>query len=83
MPTTDRNYKKEYKDYHGKPQQIKRRAGRNKARRIMTELHGKQKLKGLDIHHINGNCLDNRLANLVALPIHINRGILNKKKYNK
>ncbi len=29
-----RNYKKEYKDYHKKPKQIKNRAKRNKARRV-------------------------------------------------
>lgn len=28
-----RNYRKEYDDYQGKPEQIKRRAARNKARR--------------------------------------------------
>lgn len=28
-----RNYKQEYKDYHGKPEQKKRRAERNRARR--------------------------------------------------
>ena len=27
-----RNYKKEYKDFHGKPEQIANRAARNKAR---------------------------------------------------
>jgi len=27
-----RNYKKEYRDFHGKPKQIKNRAKRNKAR---------------------------------------------------
>jgi len=27
-----RNYKKEYRDYHGKPEQIRARASRNKAR---------------------------------------------------
>ena len=27
-----RNYKKEYKEYHGKPEQIENRAARNKAR---------------------------------------------------
>ena len=30
-----RDYKKEYKDYHGKKEQIKNRAKRNKARREM------------------------------------------------
>ena len=30
-----RNYKKEYREYHSKPQQKKNRAERNKARKIM------------------------------------------------
>ena len=30
-----RDYKKEYKAYHGKPEHVKERAERNKARRIM------------------------------------------------
>ena len=30
-----RNYKKEYRDYHGKPEQIKNRSKRNQARRKM------------------------------------------------
>ena len=29
-----RDYKKEYREYHGKPEQIKRRDARNKARRV-------------------------------------------------
>lgn len=32
---TKRNYKKEYREYQGKPQQIKNRSARNKARRKM------------------------------------------------
>ena len=32
MATAKRNYKKEYKEYHGKPEQIKARAQRNAAR---------------------------------------------------
>jgi len=30
-----RNYKKEYRDYHGKPEQIRNRSKRNQARRKM------------------------------------------------
>ncbi len=30
-----RDYKKEYKEYHAKPGQIKNRSARNKARRVM------------------------------------------------
>lgn len=32
-PTSSRDYAKEYKDFHGKPEEIKRRSMRNKARR--------------------------------------------------
>jgi hypothetical protein len=32
-----RDYAKEYKTYHGKPEQIKRRDARNKARAIMVK----------------------------------------------
>jgi len=32
-----RNYKSEYKNYHSKPDQKKRRAGRNGARNIMKK----------------------------------------------
>ena len=32
MPEKKRDYKKEYKEYHGKPEQIKARAKRNAAR---------------------------------------------------
>lgn len=35
MTKRKRNYKKEYRDYHGKPAQIKNRAKRNKARKTM------------------------------------------------
>jgi hypothetical protein len=33
----DRDYKKEYADYHSKPEQIKRRAKRNEARRSLKD----------------------------------------------
>ena len=32
-----RNYAKEYRDYHGKPEQRKRRSNRNKARRKLLK----------------------------------------------
>ncbi|MBL4783882.1 MAG: HNH endonuclease [Cohaesibacteraceae bacterium] len=59
-----RNYKKEYEDYHSKSLQIKRRAGRNKARSLMIKKHGKTKLKGKEVDHKNFNAQDNRLSNL-------------------
>lgn len=38
----ERDYKKEYREYHGKPEQIATRAARNKARREMEKKYGKQ-----------------------------------------
>ena len=35
MATKKRDYKKEYREYHSKPEQIKNRAKRNKARKEM------------------------------------------------
>lgn len=35
MPKKKRNYRKEYDEYHGKPDQRKNRAARNRARRKM------------------------------------------------
>jgi len=35
MAGKKRNYKKEYREYHAKPTQIKRRAQRNKARKVL------------------------------------------------
>ena len=37
MALAKRNYKKEYDEYHGKPDQIKRRSSRNGARRKLEK----------------------------------------------
>ena len=55
-----RNYKKEYKDYHSKPDQRKKRSSRNKARRKMQKSVGKRKIVGKDIDHKDGNPLNNK-----------------------
>ena len=68
-----RNYKKEYKEYHGKPKQIKRRSSRNHARKIMKKLMG-AKINGKDIHHKDGNPLNNKKNNLKIMSKKINRG---------
>tara|TARA_R100001591_G_scaffold33541_1_gene44855 strand:+ start:811 stop:1035 length:225 start_codon:yes stop_codon:yes gene_type:complete len=71
---TKRNYKKEYANYHSKPQQIKNRAGRNKARAILKKLRGLKAIKGKDIDHKNGNPRDNRIKNLRVRSVKLNRG---------
>ena len=41
-----RDYKKEYANYQGKPEQIKKRASRNKARSLLAQKYGKSALNG-------------------------------------
>lgn len=61
-----RDYKKEYANYQGKPEQIKRRAARNAARRKMEKAGKVRKGDGKDVDHSNGNPRDNRASNLKA-----------------
>ena len=46
-----RNYKSEYDNYHGKPEQVKNRAERVKARRMMEKTGAVTKGDGKDIDH--------------------------------
>lgn len=59
-----RNYKKEYKDYHAKPEQVKRRSSRNKARRLMVKTRGAKAVQGKDIDHKDKNPNNNSRSNL-------------------
>lgn len=49
---SERNYKREYALFHGKPEEIARRSARNKARREMEKKYGKAALKGKDVDHV-------------------------------
>lgn len=49
--TRQRDYKKEYREYHGKPEQIKRRDQRNKARRMMEKAGKVRKGDGREVDH--------------------------------
>ena len=66
----ERNYKKEYENYHSKPEQKKRRAGRNHARRQLKDTKG---IVGKDVHHKDGNPMNNDKSNLSIVT----------KKYNR
>lgn len=59
-----RNYKKEYANYQGKPDQIKNRAARNKARRLMEAKGRVRKGDGKDVDHKDMNPTNNALSNL-------------------
>jgi hypothetical protein len=62
--TEERDYKKEYENYQGKPEQVARRSSRNKARRAMTALKGSKAVKGKDIGHKDNNPMNNDPTNL-------------------
>jgi hypothetical protein len=55
-----RNYKEEYKHFHSKPDEKKRRAGRNAARKKMAAAGKVKKGDGKDVHHKDGNTLNNK-----------------------
>ena len=67
-----RNYKKEYANYHSKPEQKKDRAGRNGARRMMKKKHGNS-LLGRDVDHKDRNPRNNTMSNLRVQSKSINR----------
>jgi hypothetical protein len=70
-----RDYKREYETYHANPEQKKRRAGRNAARRKLTAEGRVKKGDGMDVDHRNHNTLDNSPANLRVLRAKVNRSL--------
>ena len=69
-----RNYRREYDTYHKRKRQKKRRAGRNKARRMMIKKKGKSKLQCKDVHHKDRNPRNNKRSNLRIQSKKKNRG---------
>lgn len=59
-----RNYRKEYDNYQGKPEQVARRSARNKARRKMAKAGKVRKGDGRDVDHRDRNPKNNRQSNL-------------------
>lgn len=78
-----RNYAKEYANYHSRPEQIKKRSARNKARRLAIKL-GKAKVgDGRDVHHKDGNPLNNNSNNLRSMTKSKNRSFARTKTARK
>ena len=70
---TGRDYSYD-KRYESSPEQIRRRASRNAARRRLIASRGKAALRGKDVDHRNQNPLDNRSNNLRIESKKKNRG---------
>jgi hypothetical protein len=70
-----RDYRAEYDNYHARPDQKKKRANRNAARRKLAKQGRVRKGDGMDVHHKDGNPLNNSPGNLQALRAKINRSL--------
>lgn len=73
MAQRDRDYRREYDDYHGTERQKKRRAARNKARRHMQKSGRVRKGDGREVDHKNYNTEDNSEGNLRVVDKKTNR----------
>jgi len=83
MPAKKRDYKKEYANYQGKPEQKKKRASRNAARAKMVKAGKDKKGDGKDVAHKNGNPKDNRSSNLTTQSKSKNRSYARTKSAGK
>jgi hypothetical protein len=68
-----RDYKKERKNYLGTPEQMERNAARKRARRKMEKEANAEPFDGRDIHHKDGDPLNNNPKNLSSVTVHYNR----------
>ena len=71
-----RNYRQEYDRYHAKPTQKKRRAARNRANYSVGK-------KGMEVHHKDGNPLNNSKKNLTVRTKSSNRSFPRNRKAGK
>ena len=69
--------------YNSKPEQVKRRTARNKARREMIKKGKARKGDGKDVAHKNGNPRDNRSGNLTMQSKSKNRSFPRKRNGSK
>lgn len=76
-----RDYKSEYKNYHAKPAQKKKRASRNAARAKLKA--GGVAVAGKDVHHKDGNPRNNKRSNLKVTAKSKNRSFPRNSKAGK
>jgi len=70
----NRNYRKEYDEYHATLEQKKRRASRNAARRMMQAAGKVKKGDGKDVDHKDRDPQNNSRSNLRVTSKKQNRG---------
>lgn len=73
---TKRDYAKEYKDYHGTPEQKKRRADRNRARRQAQREGRVHKGDGKELDHVGYH----RKGRLKNVPTRVVRRTANRRR---
>lgn len=78
-----RDYKKEYKNYDGTEKVKKKRAARNKARRMMERAGKVHKGDGKDVNHKDGNTKNNSPGNLEVQSKSANRSYPRTKSARK
>ena len=69
----DRNYRKEYDNYHAQPEQREKNAARLRARRLMVKKGKCKKNDKKDVHHKDNNPLNNDTKNLSVVTQKYNR----------
>lgn len=79
MAQRKRDYKKEYREYHGTEEQKKRRAERNKDRRAAERRLGKAALAGKEVDHVNAP----RKGSLAGASTRVISKTANRKKQPK
>ena len=62
-----RSFRREYDRYHSKPKQRKRRALRNKARRLAIKRYGKAAVAGKDVHHTDTKKLSTKNIRVISV----------------
>ena len=73
MGLTERNYRKEYDNYHAQPEQREKNAARLRARRLMVKKGKVKKNDKMDVHHKDNNPLNNDTKNLSVVTQKYNR----------
>ena len=74
-----RNYRREYDQYHGKPEQKKRRAQRNKARASAVKSGAVHKGDGKEVDHTGSH----RTGSLAGVPTRVTSRAKNRRRQPK